>query len=43
MPDDVDQTQTGHNISIMFYGTAAVSTALFFLAVLGLFLLHVCG
>lgn len=26
---------TGHNISIMFYGTAAVSTALFILALLG--------
>uniref|UniRef100_A0A3Q0S823 Choline/ethanolamine transporter FLVCR1 n=1 Tax=Amphilophus citrinellus TaxID=61819 RepID=A0A3Q0S823_AMPCI len=31
-PDDVELT--GHNISIMFYGTAAVSTVLFILAVL---------
>ncbi|KAK5852599.1 hypothetical protein PBY51_006451 [Eleginops maclovinus] len=31
-PDNVELT--GHNISIMFYGTAAVSTALFFLTVL---------
>lgn len=31
-PDDVELT--GHNISIMFYGTAAVSTGLFLLAVI---------
>ncbi|XP_040920690.1 feline leukemia virus subgroup C receptor-related protein 1 [Toxotes jaculatrix] len=31
-PDDVELT--GHNISIMFYGTAAVSTGLFILAVI---------
>ncbi|KAM9356341.1 choline/ethanolamine transporter FLVCR1 [Pholidichthys leucotaenia] len=31
-PDDVELT--GHNISTMFYGTAAVSTALFFLAII---------
>ncbi|KAK5879690.1 hypothetical protein CesoFtcFv8_022785 [Champsocephalus esox] len=31
-PDDPELT--GHNISIMFYGTAALSTALFFLTVL---------
>lgn len=32
-PDDVELT--GHNISIMFYGTAAVSTVLFILTVIG--------
>lgn len=32
-PDDVELT--GHNISIMFYGTAAVSTCLFILTVAG--------
>lgn len=35
LADDVDQTLTGDNISTMFYGTAAVSTVLFFLAVIG--------
>uniref|UniRef100_A0A3Q3WZ30 Choline/ethanolamine transporter FLVCR1 n=1 Tax=Mola mola TaxID=94237 RepID=A0A3Q3WZ30_MOLML len=34
LADDVDQTLTGDNISTMFYGTAAVSTVLFFLAVI---------
>ena len=32
-PDDVELT--GRNISIMFYGTAAVSTVLFILTVIG--------
>lgn len=32
-PEDVKLT--GHNISIMFYGTAAVSTCLFILTVIG--------
>lgn len=32
---DTDTELMGPNISIMFYGTAAVSTVLFFLTVLG--------
>ncbi|XP_074471408.1 choline/ethanolamine transporter FLVCR1 [Sebastes fasciatus] len=34
VPTTDDDELTGHNISIMFYGTAAVSTALFLLAVI---------
>lgn len=32
-PDDMELT--GHNISVMFYGTAAVSTGLFLLTAIG--------
>ncbi|XP_068135800.1 heme transporter FLVCR1 [Hyperolius riggenbachi] len=35
VPRSDDMAETGHNISIMFYGTAAVSTLLFLLTIAG--------
>lgn len=36
VPNTADDIELmGHNISVMFYGTAAVSTALFILTVVG--------